>query len=361
MVEPMPPIAAESTTSAPMTSHATVGSSSDPAIFNPSVSTPKPPTTTAAPIKAFHQPADGEPWVVYSDGACRGNGRVGAVAGIGVWWAKDDPRNIHERCPGDQTNNRAELIAIIRVLETAPIDGRPLVIKTDSQYSINCLCVWLNGWKEKGWRTSTGKPVLNAALIKYADIMLQERREFARQPVELIKVLGHSGVEGNEGADQLANLGATLPPRPDRDWEDLIRQTQARMAMISPPQLQRSNLQALGPTSSFVHTDPSASAIADAVEPSMKESPCPDDQGWRSFSKKHGHLSRIQRRQQEAPPQLLIYRPRNWSRMRNAGCRTTNSWRRLRDRAYSPGSSAGPRGPLGTGSSTVRVVPVIRD
>ena len=64
-------------------------------------------------------------------------------------------RNLTERCPGDQTNNRAELLsesffvseyiqpltilqAILRVLETAPISTKPLMIKTDSQYSIDC-------------------------------------------------------------------------------------------------------------------------------------------------------------------------------------------------------------------------------
>ena len=31
--------------------------------------------------------------VVYSDGACKGNGKVGSVAGIGVWWGPDDPRS----------------------------------------------------------------------------------------------------------------------------------------------------------------------------------------------------------------------------------------------------------------------------
>ena len=30
--------------------------------------------------------------VVYSDGACKGNGQVGSVAGVGVWWGPDDPR-----------------------------------------------------------------------------------------------------------------------------------------------------------------------------------------------------------------------------------------------------------------------------
>lgn len=50
--------------------------------------------------------------VVYTDGACKGNGQKTPVAGVGVWWGRNDPRNIAERCPGIQTNNRAELIVI---------------------------------------------------------------------------------------------------------------------------------------------------------------------------------------------------------------------------------------------------------
>ena len=32
--------------------------------------------------------------VVYSDGACKGNGKPGSIAGIGVWWGKNDPRSV---------------------------------------------------------------------------------------------------------------------------------------------------------------------------------------------------------------------------------------------------------------------------
>ncbi|KAF7337567.1 Ribonuclease H [Mycena sanguinolenta] len=81
--------------------------------------------------------------VVFSDGACKGNGQPGCVAGVGVWWGEGDPRNIAERCPGDQTNNRAELIAILRVLETTPQSKKPLLIKSDSTYSIKCFSEWL--------------------------------------------------------------------------------------------------------------------------------------------------------------------------------------------------------------------------
>ncbi len=36
----------------------------------------------------------GNTMIVYTDGSCRGNGRVGSEAGIGVWWGKDDPRHV---------------------------------------------------------------------------------------------------------------------------------------------------------------------------------------------------------------------------------------------------------------------------
>lgn len=37
--------------------------------------------------------ADTTGWdIVYSDGACKGNGKVGSIAGVGVWWGVGDPR-----------------------------------------------------------------------------------------------------------------------------------------------------------------------------------------------------------------------------------------------------------------------------
>ncbi|KAJ7693846.1 ribonuclease H-like domain-containing protein [Mycena rosella] len=97
--------------------------------------------------------------VVYSDGACKGNGQGATVAkaGIGAWRGPGDPRNIAERCPGDQTNNRAEFIAIIRILEVTPQSQQTLRIKTDSQYCINCVTVWLKA----GSRTTGRNPMAN--------------------------------------------------------------------------------------------------------------------------------------------------------------------------------------------------------
>ncbi|KIM70093.1 hypothetical protein SCLCIDRAFT_504560 [Scleroderma citrinum Foug A] len=127
---------------------------------------------------------------------------------------------IRERCPGDQTNNRAELIAIVRILETTPPLKRKLLIKTDSKYSIQCVTSWIFKWMQNGFLAADGRPVKNRGLIKYLAALLHARR-VASQTVEFEHVRGHVGIEGNEAADQLANMGTLKPPMLERDWERL--------------------------------------------------------------------------------------------------------------------------------------------
>ncbi|OCH92247.1 hypothetical protein OBBRIDRAFT_751722, partial [Obba rivulosa] len=157
--------------------------------------------------------------IVYTDGACPGNGKARSIAGIGVWWGRNDERrNLSERCPGDPTNNRAELIAIVRALETAP--EKPLLIKTDSQYSIKCFTEWISGWERRNWFNSKGEPVKNASLIRYTAALIKAReRKGCKVAFEHVK--GHAGEEGNEGADRLAVAGSALPELPERDWDAL--------------------------------------------------------------------------------------------------------------------------------------------
>ncbi|KAF8640496.1 hypothetical protein AX17_000158 [Amanita inopinata Kibby_2008] len=165
--------------------------------------------------------ADESSWdVVYSDGACKGNGKSGSLAGIGVWWGPNDSRNISERCPGEQTNNRAELLAISRVLETTPMTKTPLLIKTDSQYSINCFKSWLRAWEKNNFRTAQGQPVKNLGIILYISALLDARACFG-QRLRLQYVKGHAGITGNEGADALATHGALLPQVADKNWDAL--------------------------------------------------------------------------------------------------------------------------------------------
>jgi ribonuclease HI len=56
-------------------------------------------------------------YYVYTDGACSNNGRSNAIAGIGIFFGNNDPRNVSKRIEGKQTNNTAEMLAIIDTYE----------------------------------------------------------------------------------------------------------------------------------------------------------------------------------------------------------------------------------------------------
>ncbi len=95
-----------------------------------------------------------EPIYVYTDGACSNNGRTNARAGFGVYFGKDDPRNVSESYNGPQTNNVAELLAIIKALSILrqEIDnGEKIVIYSDSKYSIRCCTDYGEKCEKNNW------------------------------------------------------------------------------------------------------------------------------------------------------------------------------------------------------------------
>ncbi|KAM5142614.1 ribonuclease H1 isoform 3-T3 [Callospermophilus lateralis] len=104
----------------------------------------------------------GDSVVVYTDGCCSSNGRRRARAGIGVYWGPGHPLNIGIRLPGRQTNQRAEIHAACKAIEQAKAQNiSKLVLYTDSMFTINGITNWVQGWKKNGWKTSTGKEVIN--------------------------------------------------------------------------------------------------------------------------------------------------------------------------------------------------------
>jgi ribonuclease HI len=83
-------------------------------------------------------------YYVYTDGACLGNGRSGARAGLGVYFGEGDVRNVSEVVVGKQTNNVAEVSAIIKAYELIKNDidaGKHVVIVTDSIYALRAVLV----------------------------------------------------------------------------------------------------------------------------------------------------------------------------------------------------------------------------
>ena len=82
---------------------------------------------------------------MFTDGACSNNGNENAKAGIGVYFGENDIRNVSERIDGSQSNNIAELRAIIKVFEVCNDiikSGKNIKIYTDSMVSINGVNKW---------------------------------------------------------------------------------------------------------------------------------------------------------------------------------------------------------------------------
>jgi ribonuclease HI len=134
---------------------------------------------------------------IFTDGACSGNPGPGGWGALLRYGTKERELFGGEK---DTTNNRMELTAVIRALETLT---RPVRVRvhTDSTYVQQGITKWIHGWKKNGWRTSNKEPVKNADLWK----LLEEAA--TRHHVEWHWVKGHAGHEGNERADALANKG----------------------------------------------------------------------------------------------------------------------------------------------------------
>ncbi len=144
---------------------------------------------------------------VYTDGACTRNGQAGAKAGLGVYFSENDPRNCSERIEGKQTNNRAEILAILKAFEILYqeiLAGYKIHIYSDSTYAIRCCGEYGKKLYDKNWESK--KPIPNLQLVKLAFYTFQKHKN-----IEFHYIAAHTGLDdinskGNEGADKMANL-----------------------------------------------------------------------------------------------------------------------------------------------------------
>ena len=182
---------------------------------------------------------------IYTDGACSGNPGPGGWGTV-VYFTDG---GIQELGGGDRatTNNRMELQAAIDGLGYYVKSGQkqPIVLYTDSEYVKNGITKWISGWKKKGWKTSTGKPVLNQDLWEALD-------DLHSNQVEWRYVKGHSGNEGNDRCDEIARSYSHNSPIPLKQYQ--------------PGEIKR-----LVPVIAPVVT-PVAVAVATPIEPSIIES-----------------------------------------------------------------------------------------
>ncbi|XHX77435.1 MAG: ribonuclease HI [Stenomitos frigidus ULC029] len=134
---------------------------------------------------------------IYTDGACSGNPGPGGWGTV-VYFADG---SVHELggAEAHTTNNRMEMQAAIAALQFLKDVGytESIELYTDSEYVKNGITQWIHGWKKKGWKTSTGKLVLNPELWQQLDALNTKQ-------IQWRYVRGHTGNVGNERCDTIA-------------------------------------------------------------------------------------------------------------------------------------------------------------
>lgn len=190
------------------------------------------------------RPVPDAPIRIYTDGSSLANGQANAWGGVGVYFGSGDKRNISEPLQGSkQTNQRAELTAMVRALEVAPKDRR-IIIVSDSKYAIDCVTDWFHNWQKNGWVNAARKPVENKDLVQKIIDMLEDRARLNQNRISAGEdlptsdkrafwnrgpggvrfewVKGHNKDEGNSAADSLAVAGARTAQELGADvkWSD---------------------------------------------------------------------------------------------------------------------------------------------
>ncbi len=138
--------------------------------------------------------------IIYTDGGCRGNAKDENVGGYGAVLEYKGKRKEVYGGERNTTNNIQELKGVIYALEALKTTHLPVRLYCDSAYVVNGVTSWVKGWKKKGWRKSDGKIIENLELWKRLDELVEKQDD-----IVFLKIKGHSGVELNELADQLAN------------------------------------------------------------------------------------------------------------------------------------------------------------
>ena len=136
---------------------------------------------------------------IHTDGSCLGNPGPGGWAAI----VQHADGRAEELSGGeaDTTNNRMEMMAAIKSLESLP-EPSTVVLVTDSKYVRNGITDWIHGWKRKNWKNSKGDPVKNKDLWQKLEALME------RHEIEWEWVKGHAGHRLNERCDDLAREAA---------------------------------------------------------------------------------------------------------------------------------------------------------
>jgi len=133
---------------------------------------------------------------IYTDGACSGNPGPGGWAAILICDGKEKEISGRE---ADTTNNRMEILAVVRGLEALKSTDLKIEIYSDSSYLVNAVNQnWLVNWQKNGWKTASKDPVKNK------DLWQKIIELNTRYSPTYIKVKGHADNRYNNRCDELA-------------------------------------------------------------------------------------------------------------------------------------------------------------
>lgn len=147
---------------------------------------------------------------IFTDGASRGNPGPGGYGAVLKF-------NSHRKELSEgfrlTTNNRMELLAVIRALQELKMTGIPVTIYSDSKYVVDAIEKgWLWGWQKKGFKDKKNPDLW----LRYIPLHLKYKPQF-------VWVRGHAGHLENERCDVLAVAAALSPNLPaDAGYEGSI-------------------------------------------------------------------------------------------------------------------------------------------
>lgn len=149
------------------------------------------------------------PIYLYTDGASSGNPGPGGY-GVVLKCAGMEKEMSGGFCL--TTNNRMELLAVIKGLEAIRWQNAEVHVYSDSSYVVNAINQgWIEGWQRRGF-----------ARVKNPDLWMRFLNVYRMHKVTFHWIRGHSGHPENERCDKLAVAagagavaeGKVLPPDP---------------------------------------------------------------------------------------------------------------------------------------------------
>ena len=139
---------------------------------------------------------EGHPLKIYTDGSSRGNPGPGGFGAVLLWGEAQKELSGGYRLT---TNNRMELLAVIKALESLKKRDISVTVYTDSQYVVNSIeKKWLNNWIKTDFKG--GK--------KNKDLWLHFYALSKHFKLRFVWVKGHAENKWNNRCDILATTAA---------------------------------------------------------------------------------------------------------------------------------------------------------